>query len=312
MRPSAARGTSASKHDRGFIVVAVLWIITALATLVSVYAVYVINTAYEVGASDDRVRAEALFTAALELTAYQLTSVQKQDRPPNGQASFRMGRATLVLQWHSEAARIDLNMASKEFLAGLFVVLGTQPADADQYADRVVAWRTRAGDENAQVDSNAQAEADAYRLAGRNYKPRRAPFQDVGELTLVLGLPPVLVERALPYVTVFSGLPQINILDASPIVIAALPGMAAAQMNAVLAARRSTAGGQAALEALGPEGGGATLGVSKAVRISASVQFDSGQRTGAEIVILVNDDLDEPYRVLSWRDDFDQIAPAAR
>jgi general secretion pathway protein K len=44
--------------------------------------------------------------------------------------------------------------------------------------------------------------------------------------------------------------------------------------------------------------------------VSARVQFDNGVRANAEIVMLLADDGDEPYRVLSWRDDFDQIAPA--
>lgn len=306
MRRAAQFKHISSGRDGGFIIVAVLWIMMALATLVSTYAVYVVRTAYAVGASDDRVKAEALFTAALELTAYQLTSVPKEKRPPNGEFNFRMGQATVVLEFHSEGARIDLNAASKEFLSSLFVVLGAKPADADDYADRIVAWRTGGGAQSAQDD----AESDAYRLAGRNYKPRRAPFQNVGELWLVLGLPPAMVERALPYVTVFNGKADVNILDAPAMVIAALPGVGPQQVNAVLAARQSTTDGQAVLAALGQVKGGATVEGGRAVRVSVNIQFDGGSRAGAEIVMLVNDDVDEPYRVLSWRDDFDQIAPA--
>ena len=70
-------------RDGGFIIVAVLWIMLALATLASIYAAYVVRTAYAVGASDDRVNADALFTAALELTAYQVTAAPKESRPPN-------------------------------------------------------------------------------------------------------------------------------------------------------------------------------------------------------------------------------------
>jgi general secretion pathway protein K len=40
------------------------------------------------------------------------------------------------------------------------------------------------------------------------------------------------------------------------------------------------------------------------------VRFDDGTRAGADIVILLADDDQEPYRILSWRDDFDQIASA--
>jgi general secretion pathway protein K len=33
--------------------------------------------------------------------------------------------------------------------------------------------------------------------------------------------------------------------------------------------------------------------------------LENGRRVAAEVVILVPEDGDEPYRVLSWRDDFD-------
>ena len=41
-------------------------------------------------------------------------------------------------------------------------------------------------------------------------------------LGLVLGIPELMVERALPYLTVYSGQPQVNIFTAAPQVLAAL------------------------------------------------------------------------------------------
>jgi general secretion pathway protein K len=309
MRWRAGFNSTLARGDGGFILIAVLWILIALATLVSIYAVYVINTAYTIAANDDRVNAEALFTAAVELTAYRLTAVPKEERPTSGTANFRMGQANIVLEFVSEAARIDLNAAPKGLLSNLFVVLGAPPADAEQYADRIVAWRARSENQNVEDD----AESAEYRAAGRNYNPRRAPFQHAGELWLVLGLPPILVERALPYVTVFNGQPAINILGAPPAVIAALPGITPEQLNAVLVERQArTVNGAALLELLGPARNAATLEGGKATRITVGVNFDNGHRVSSEIVFLLNDDVDEPYRVLSWRDDFDQIAPIRR
>jgi general secretion pathway protein K len=293
------------ERDGGFIIVAVLWIMLALATLASVYAAYVVRTAYAVGPSDDRVNAEALFNAAIELTAYQLTAAPKEKRPSHGRFTFRLGRATVVEQFRTEAGRVDLNGAAKPLLASLFVTLGAKPDDADQFADRIIGWRTA-----VPPNGGPDPEADAYRVDGRPYKPRGGPFQEVGELWLVLGLPPAWVERAMPYVTVYGGGGQINILDAAPLVLAAL-GIAPDQVNAVLAARdRPDVDGKALIASLGNVQSGATVEPSKAFRLSVGIQFDSGVRTTAEIVILLADDEDEPYRVLSWRDDFDQIAPA--
>jgi general secretion pathway protein K len=302
---SAPRSEREQRRDGGFIIVAVLWIMLALATLASIYAAYVVRTAYAVGPSDDRVNAEALFTSAIELTAYQISAVAKEKRPSHGRFTFRLGRATVVEQFRAEAGRIDLNGAPKPLLANLFVMLGAKPEDADQFADRIIGWRTP-----APANGAPDPEADAYRVAGRNYKPRGGPFQEVGELWLVLGLQPAWVERAMPYLTVYGGAGPVNILEAAPLVLAAM-GIAPDQVNAVLAARdRPDVDGKALLATLGLGEAGGTVEPGRTFRLSVGIQFDSGVRTTAEIVILLADDADEPYRVLSWRDDFDQIAPA--
>jgi general secretion pathway protein K len=293
-------------RERGFIIVAVLWMLLALSALASIYAAYVVRAAYAIGPADERVNAEALFKAALELTAYRLTAVEKQFRPASGRLNFRMGRATVGVEFHSEGARIDVNAAPKALLSNFFIALGAKPDDAQGYADRVIAWRSPASD-----NAGSDPEADVYRAAGRNYRPRRAPFQDIGELWLVAGLPPGLVERALPYLTVYSGQPSINIMDASPLVLSALPEIAPEQINAVLAMRQSPgATGPAVMTALGGATNGVTFEPSRAIRVSVAVRFESGTITTAEIVMLLTDDGNEPYRILSWRDDFDQIAPA--
>ena len=60
------------QSEGGFIVVATLWILGALATLASIYSLYVANAAVSLSVHDDDIRAESLISAALELTAYQV------------------------------------------------------------------------------------------------------------------------------------------------------------------------------------------------------------------------------------------------
>jgi general secretion pathway protein K len=121
----------------------------------------------------------------------------------------------------------------------------------------------------------------------------------------VMGIPEILVERALPYLTVYSAQGQINILDAAPQVLAALPGMTPGLLNEVLVQR--TLGREAAqqlVERLGP-GSLASLGGSKSFRVTSQVGFDSGQRVTSEVVIFILDNGLDPYRVLTWHDDID-------
>src|SRR5579872_6599455 len=68
-------------------------------------------------------------------------------------------------------------------------------------------------------------EAGLYRQNGRGYGPRHGAFQDISELGLVAGLPSALIDRVLPYLTVYSGRPEVNVLAAPPQVLAALPGL---------------------------------------------------------------------------------------
>ena len=135
----AARRTASD----GFILVAVLWILGALSVLVSIYAVYLVNTASAFAAYENQIKADALVSAALELTAYQQQSASAQSRPTHGSFSFRLGQANVAVEFRSEAARIDLNAAPKQLLVGLFVTLGARPDDAETYSDRIIGWRTR-------------------------------------------------------------------------------------------------------------------------------------------------------------------------
>jgi general secretion pathway protein K len=284
----------------GFIVVAVLWILAALATLASIYAVYVINTATAMGVNSERLQAEALMTAALELTTYRLTSTDADNRPSRGDFVFRLGRAAVAVEFRSEATRIDLNRASKELLAGLFASLGAPRSDADYYAQRIIGWRT------AQDPDQRNEEAAAYRTAGLPYGPRQAPFAHVRELSLVLGLPPFLVERALPFVTVFNGRAEVNIVAAAPEVVAAVPGMTPERLYALLSQVGSGPQNAQFLQRLVGDQSGITLEAGKTARVAVRMDFANGHRVRGEAVILLGgSEAGEPFRVLSWRDDFD-------
>ena len=281
--------------------VAVLWILGALATLASIYSVYIIDTAVAFKAHDDRLQAEGLISAAVELTAHQVTA-----RPPdgerrnNGSFGFRLGNGFVSVQFRSEAARIDLNRASKELLAGLFYGFGAKPEDALMYADRIIAWRTKPG-------PGQDAEASYYQAAGRRYVPRGGPFPHPAELWLVHGIPEVLIERAMPFVTVYSGSAQVNVLDAPAEVLAALPGMTPDRLQAVLQQRAATPqNGQILLSLLGQAEANATIESNKTIRVAVQVRLDNGRQLGSEVVIYVADADNEPYHVLAWRDGLDE------
>lgn len=299
----------------GFIIVAVLWILIVLATLASIYSIYINNSALALSGMDDGLQAEALVSAGLELTAFRLTVPKDKDsdkdkdkdkeaqRPTRGQFAFRLGRANVTVNYSSETARIDLNAAPKALLAGFFAAIGASNDDADRYADRIIGWRQRP------KPMDQAGEAALYRSAGLPYLPRGAPFAHASELWLVQSLPPALIRRALPFVTVYSGRPDINVFDAPPELIAALPDMTPARLATFLNQRDTVSSDKDSLSRLlGPDQPGATAEGSNAYRVKINIAFQNGWRTGSEAVILL-DTADEPFQVLSWRNDVDTDQP---
>src|SRR4030081_1677050 len=125
------------QNANGFILVAVLWIIAALATLATIFSIYVINTATAFTVHDERLQAEGCARAAIELAVYQLTANPQgaqatqaaqpaqpaqapqaaeapqavQGAPTRGRFVFRIGNAQVTTDFNSETARIDLNAA---------------------------------------------------------------------------------------------------------------------------------------------------------------------------------------------------------
>ena len=372
---------SATHAEGGFVLVAVLWILAALATLASIYSSYTVNTAAASRVADDRVQAEASIRAGVEMAVFRQLALPEKARLVRGGLDMRVGRTGVAVRFRSEGARIDLNAAPSDLLTGLFTAVGVDPRRAETFAERVVGWRTKAkasGDANAAgvgangagananapsananttgADANATgananpAGADAnaagadpakedklYSQQHMPYPPRHAPLDNALELSLLPGISLAVVERVLPFVTVFSGRAEVEVSSADPTVLSALPQMTPQILGAVLNARVSNPGdGRALLELLGPAKSHATAERSKAFRASIAVDFDNGRHVHAEVVFRLKDQGDkdkgnkdqgandqgakdqgannqgasdqgdeEPYELLYWRDDFD-------
>jgi general secretion pathway protein K len=288
----------ASSSERGFVLVAVLWILLALATLVAIFSVYLSATAQTLALDDAALQTQALVSGGLELTAYQLALTDEKDRPASGSFNFRMDDADVSVTFTSEAGRIDLNYAPKELLAALFTELGARKGTAQEDADRIIGWRTKP------APNDTSDEASLYAAAGLNYGPRQSLFTHVNELALVVGLPPALVERALPFLTVFNGTSDVDATIAAPEVIAALKdsgqnnadslGQSTGSSNGPLAATAAT-------DTSTPAQPNTPASKSPCYRVRAIINFSNGRRTASQVVIALGDKV-EPYRVLSWQD----------
>jgi general secretion pathway protein K len=286
------------KRSEGFILVAVLWIISALAGVAAVYSVYVKETAAMMVGQDEELEGQEIAISGVELAAYQLTAIPEA-QPSRGKFAFRLGNAEVMVEFRAESALIDLNFAPKPVLAGLFTALGVASDAAEGYADRIVGWRTPLA-----TGAN-DTEAPFYR--GRGYGPRHGPFEHVNELALLAGLPPVVIDCALPYVTVYSGQAAIDVFDAAPVVLSALPGITPDRVQLLLSQRQGAS--QDVLRAqLGMAAQYVTVQPSRTNRVTVGVRFNSNRRIFSEAVILLAEKDEEPFRTLSWRYDIGDLS----
>lgn len=316
----------------GFILVAVLWILAALSTLVVIFSIYLANTAVSLSLNDGDLQTEALVYAALELTAYQVTSAQdtggpgtpspgapgpagrqNADTPPppvRGDFSFRMGRANVAVTFLPETARIDVNAASPELLASFFTVLGAPRQQAEQYVQRIAGWITPPKPTGGQTVLAAGNDEEAlYRAAGRRYGPRGAPFGHIDELSLVVDIPPAFIERAKPFLTVYTGKGEVDVLDAAPEVVAAIPGITPDLLKALAEARRTGADPQSVGRLLGalPMQNVVSIDGGDTYRVQVRIRYDNGRQAAAAVVMRTGTG-DKPYGVLWWRNGFDALS----
>ena len=294
----------ARRANEGFVLVAVLWMLAALAELVSIYSSYTLSTAAVSHVADDRLQAEASIRSAVEMAAFR--QLAGPDQELSGSFNTRVGRTRVTVQLAPETARIDLNAASVDLLIGLFTSVSVEPARAADLADRVIGWRTKGAPDKG-------AEAKLYAERHVPYGPRQAPFDNVLELSLLPGISPALVERLLPLVTIFNGHLKVDAASADPAVLSALPGMTPAILATVLKARSKKLGDDQGLLALfGPAKEYVSAGApSEAIRAKVDVDFDNGRRIHGDVVFRLGKNDGEPYDILYWQDDFDGPASSA-
>jgi general secretion pathway protein K len=279
-------GSADAARRSGFALVAVLWLLLLLTTIAGML---------RLGAESDRDLAAsdvAIFQARLIADAginrALLSLIDPRDLLKCRLDGTRQRVALLdhgvEIAVSSEAAKIDLNLASPALLAALLRSKGTGAGEADEIAARIVAWRSPLD------PGTPDPAADAYRDAGRAYRPPHRPFRTIDELRLVLGMSDALQAALAGDVTIYALTPSVDRQVANDDVLKALQesgdGLAASQLDA------REAGQAAGIDRAAAPG--------EAVTITATYTTEDITMTRTATIRLTGD-RHAPYRVLSWR-----------
>lgn len=253
-------------RERGFALLMVLWTVALLALLgTRIVAAGRAETRAAIALRASAV-AEAAADGAIPETVFHLL-----DPPPHGWAAdgqaraLAGGAATVTVRVTDEAWKVPLNGAPVPLLQALLQEVGADSATAAALAQRMQDWRS---------DAEGPARLRPYRAAGRAWGPPGAPFREVDDLALLLGLTPALRARLAPHVTAFGE---------------TLPSPATPDPVVARALVRLAEGGVRLASTPGP----------RVLRIVAEAS-GNGARFVRIAVVRLEPDGAVPYRVLDW------------
>ncbi|HKH28862.1 MAG TPA: hypothetical protein VKA61_11085, partial [Sphingomicrobium sp.] len=224
----------------GVILVTVLWSIALLSALAMAAAVTFRGFAGVMAVERDRVQGAALLSAGLETAAGIIDALGDAPLLDN-EAKVNLATGSVRSRLTDEGGRIDVGKAPAEVIAALLRSVGASQAAASDVAQRIVERRNPSNTPrpNVALGSTNSATGTPQQMGRPSTPEMGLPFSDLRQLQLVPGMRSEWVAGIAPLATVF-GSETINPLTAPAGVIAALPGVAKAQADAFVRARRSS------------------------------------------------------------------------
>jgi general secretion pathway protein K len=266
---------------RGVVLVTVLWSIALLSALAMAASVTFRGFAGMMVVDRNRVQGDALLTAGLEASAGMIETLGDT---PLREIEITVALSTGTVRSHldDEGGRIDIGKAPIEILAALLRSAGAPGPTADGVARRIVELRGPGG---------------AVNSGGR--PAMEQPFTDVLQLRGIPGMQPEWLAAIAPLTTVY-GSETVNPLTAPRGVIAALPGVDGARLEAFLAERRSfPADADRLARVLAPAQQYLAAKPQRVAAIELVARLHSnGYVAAARAVIVVLPQDSQPYRVL--------------
>lgn len=184
----------------------------------------------------DGVRADELGQGAADALAYHLATGDAAAKR-GGAIALRLAGADVTIDYLSESARVDANLAPVPLVAALAAAAGAEPSEAESIAANVTQFRAEAAAraKAAPAGSGAapplggvaaiRASIDALGPAAKP-KPASQPvaIRDTSEIARAWGLSDDLTRRMLPSLTVANGKPTVDPVLAGRLVVLALVG----------------------------------------------------------------------------------------
>lgn len=286
-----------SDPRRGMVLFTVLWAIAFCSTLVMATSTTFRGLAGIVVIDRDRVQADALLSAGLEVAAGMAGAIGDTPLTERG-TTVALSTGSVVVRVSDEGGRIDIGKAPVDLLASLLRYVGAEDDDAEIVSREVV--MQRGSDQRARPNDAAKLQAPPAKPVTSDPPAPLAVFTDVRQLAGVPGMRPEWIEAMAPLVTVY-GSDTVNPLTAPVAVLRALPFFEEARLDTFLDMRSAPVVDPERLAfLLGPAQKYLKVQQRQVVAVDLVASTSDGYTAAAKAFIVLLTDDKQPYRVLAW------------
>lgn len=283
--------------ERGIALLVVIWVLALLAILIIGFSSDARTELLLARNHYESASARAIADAGVSLAIFGILDPAPEAQwPADGrlrEVSYADG--TIRIRIQDEGGKIDLNAAPPELLAGLLSTTGgLSPGDAASLAQAIDQYR--------QALQQADAAVGPRRTLRSMVRRQANAFRVIEDLRLVPGVTREIYDRIAPFITVYSGVGDVDPLTAPAEVLRSLPGVNAGEVEAFLAARAQQGPIPGQLPPLsGPAGGSLAHRVLQNATILSEGKTANGTTFSRSAVVSLSADPTAPYSILSWR-----------
>lgn len=275
------------ESQRGMALVMVLWLIVLLSVIAGGH---VQNTRGETRLAAlhvEQARARAAINAAASFAIMQLLENGASDsyRIDGTVSNWEYDNLPVRVAVRHATGMIDINHADADLLQAILTEIGTENSRSNTIIGALLDWRD--SDNNVRING---AEDDDYRMLGLGWTARDRPFISIEEVRYLRGMSAVLFDDIAPFLTVYSGLPGVDVGFAAPLLVRAITGRDPGSIRNEQISSRSAG----------------------TYHVYVDVPGNNGSIASAEFAVKIGGRMENPFSILNWRDSMRKPFPDDR
>lgn len=294
----------------GIAMVIVIWVISLMTIMAGSFALTMRRETTVVSAVKDNAQILAVAESGVTIAQTMLTldDVNQRWQADGSIYQLLVEDAEIRVRLFSEQGKIDINQADEQLLNTLMNATSADLDTQQAIVSAILDWR----DEDELIHTNGAEKAE-YEEAGLSYHPANQEFQSLDELQMVLGMNATYFQEIQPLVTIYTGLPDVNLQTASKEVLQSIGNIDAALLEEYLLQRVENARAKLPPPAfpISSDGeGNKTSNKNEVYTVISEALLNGEMNAGIEVTIrkTANSKQSSQFQILDWQQSYQPLS----